>query len=292
MSSPDRTVCVCSATGYQGGALARQLRGLGWEVHATTRDLGSPAAVALKGIGVRLNECDWDNTQILGDSIKGCGKLFLCLSPNWDDPSCERRQCQNILQLAKGAGVKQVVAPTTIGVSQLDGGDDVAPDSFMEKHLINKKALEQAAENANFDPKVKRYTKIRDHHRWTTSMTADAQLPIADHEDIAKVAVAAFQDPVAFHRRAIGVASEQVRIREMLNLIAEVAGKPGCFEAVFMTDEEMEAQAHMASFSSSHQILQTTSNYIDLEELRALVPLNLFKDFLKREKDIVKQTYP
>ncbi|RWA07700.1 hypothetical protein EKO27_g7405 [Xylaria grammica] len=95
---------------------------------------------------------------------------------------------------------------------------------------------------ANFlEPKVKRYTEIRDHHRWTTSMTADTQPPIVDHEDIAKVAVAAFQDPVAFHRRAIGVASEQVRIQEMLDLIAEVAGKPGYFEAVFITDEEMEA---------------------------------------------------
>lgn len=92
MSSSEHTVFICSATGYQGGALARQLREIGWNVHATTRDLSSPEAVALNKIGVQLKECDWDNTDVLKESVKGCDKLFLCLLPNWDDPSCERRQ--------------------------------------------------------------------------------------------------------------------------------------------------------------------------------------------------------
>ena len=92
MSSSEHTVFVCSATGYQGGGLARKLREIGWNVHATTRDLSSAAALALKDIGVQLKECDWDNSDVLRDSIKGCDKLFLCLLPNWDDPSQERRQ--------------------------------------------------------------------------------------------------------------------------------------------------------------------------------------------------------
>ena len=89
-SSP--TVFVCSATGSQGGALTRKLRKLGWEVHATTRDLESEAAVALRGIGVKLTEGDWDNTDALKASIAGCDKLYLCLVPNWDVPTQEPRQ--------------------------------------------------------------------------------------------------------------------------------------------------------------------------------------------------------
>ncbi len=92
MSSPKHTVYVCSATGYQGSALARKLRDLGWEVHATTRNPESSAAIALKTVGVHLTESNWDNTEALSASIAGCDKLFLCLMPNWDDPSCERRQ--------------------------------------------------------------------------------------------------------------------------------------------------------------------------------------------------------
>lgn len=86
------TVFVCSATGFQGGALARQLRQLGWEVHSTTRDLGSPAAIALHNIGVKLTQGDWEDTEALKSSITGCDKLYLCLMPNWDIPTQEPRQ--------------------------------------------------------------------------------------------------------------------------------------------------------------------------------------------------------
>lgn len=104
MSSSEHTVYVCSATGFQGGALARKLRGLGWEVHATTRDLGSPAAAALTDIGVHLSQADWDDTEALKTSITGCDKLFLCLLPNWDDLSCERRQ----VGAYRGLGVREL----------------------------------------------------------------------------------------------------------------------------------------------------------------------------------------
>ncbi|KAI0173476.1 NAD(P)-binding protein [Hypoxylon sp. FL1284] len=306
--SPEHTVFVCSATGYQGGALATQLRELGWGVRATTRDLGSPAAVALSSIGVQMKECDWDNTDVLSDSIKGCDKLFLCLLPSWDDPTCERRQCRSILSIAKAANVKQVVVSTTLGVSQLDDNVRVAPGSFMEKHMINKKSLERAVEDAGFEhftflrptffmanflePKVKRYAEIRDHHTWTTSMTPDTQLPIVDHVDIAKFALAAFRDPATYHGRAIGLASDQMRVQEMLDLLAEAAEKPGSLRALFMTDDEIEAQTNMSGFSNSHKALRTASDYVDMEGLRAVMPLMSFRAFLEREKQAVKQTYP
>ncbi|KAK8017145.1 hypothetical protein PG991_008221 [Apiospora marii] len=316
----EHTVFVCSATGYQGRALARQLRGLGWEVHATTRDLGSPAAVALKSIGVHLTEGDWDNSDALKASIAGCDKLFLCLLPNWDDPSCERRQCRNILEIAKEAGVQQVVSSTTLGVSQLDAGVRVAPGSFMERHMLNKKAVEEAVADVGFrhfaflrptffmanflEPKIQRYAEIRDRHSWTTSMTPETQLPIVDHVDIARFAVAAFRDPEAWHGRALGLASDQMGVQDMLDLLAAAVTavnkdtdgqqqqEPCSIRALFMSDEEMEAQAGMSGFTSSHKALRTASDYVDLEELRALVPsLTSFKEFLEREKEAVKQTY-
>ncbi|EHL01926.1 putative NmrA-like family domain-containing protein 1 [Glarea lozoyensis 74030] len=295
------------ATGYQGGALARRLREISWNVHATTRNLSSAAAIALKDMGVHLNECDWDNAAALKDSIKGCDKLFLCLMPDWDDPSRELRQCQIILQIAKEAGVKQVVSSTTLGVSQLDANVRVYPGSFMEKHMLNKKAIEKAVEDHGFEyftflrptffmanflkPKVKRYSEICDHRRWTTAMTNETQLPILDHVDIAKFAVAAFQDPVTFYGRAIGLASDQMRVQEILDLLGEAAGQPGSIRAIFLTDEETEAQDDGTSFASTHKVLRTASDYVDLDLLRAIAPLTTFKDFLKREKEAVKQTY-
>ncbi|KAH9866817.1 hypothetical protein J1614_008510 [Plenodomus biglobosus] len=214
-----------------------------------------------------------------------------------------------MLDIAKEAGLKQVVASTTLGVSQLDANVRVYPGSFMEKHLLNKKAVENAVEERGFEhftflrptffmanflePKVKRYEEIRNHHSWTTSMTAETQLPILDHLDIAKFALAAFQDPDKFHGRKIGLASDQMGIQEMLSMLAEAAGQPGSIKAHFMTDEEIEAQAQGTGFATTHKVLRTASDYIDFDELRAIVPsLTSFKEFLEREKETVKQTYP
>jgi uncharacterized protein YbjT (DUF2867 family) len=178
----------------------------------------------------------------------------------------------------------------------------------MEKHMLNKKSIEQAVEDQGFDyftfmrptffmanflePKVKRYAEIRDQRSWTTSMTAETQLPILDHLDIAKFVVAAFQNPDAFHGRAIGLASDQMGIQEMMNLLAEAAGQPGSFKAHFMTDEEIEGQDQGTTFATTHKVLRTASDYVNLNELRAIAPLTSFKDFLEREMETVKRTYP
>ncbi|KAK6197775.1 hypothetical protein LQW54_010547 [Pestalotiopsis sp. IQ-011] len=259
-------------------------------------------------IGIQLNQRDWDNQEALSAGISGCDKLFLCLLPNWDEPSCERRQCQNILNIAHAMGVKQVVASTTLGVSQLDDNVRIAPGSFMEKHMINKKSLEQAVEDMEFEfftflrptffmanflePKVNRYAEIRDQRNWTTSMTAETQLPIVDHVDIAKFAAATFQNPDRFHRRSIGIASDQMSFQEILDLLAGAAGLlPGSIRARSMADEEIEVQTNMSGFSNSHKALRTASHYVNMDELRNMVALTSFREFLEREQAAVKQTY-
>lgn len=216
-------------------------------------------------------------------------------------------QCQNILNIAKEASVKQIVASITLGVSQLDANVRVYPGSFMKKHILNKKSIEQAVKDhgfehftlmrptffmANFlEPKVKRYVEIRDQRNWTTSMTDETQLPILDHVDIAKFVVAAFQKPGAFHDRAIGLASDQMGIQEMLDLLSKAAGQPGSIRAIFMKDEESEAQGQGTTFATTHKVLRTASDYVNLEDLRAIAQLTSFSDFLEREKEAVKRTY-
>ena len=95
------------------------------------------------------------------------------------------RQAQEILNIAKAAGVKQVISSTTLGVSMLDDGVAVSAGSFMQRHMINKKSLEKMVEDTGFDhytllrptffmlnflePRIKRYAEIRDEGNWTTS---------------------------------------------------------------------------------------------------------------------------
>lgn len=117
MASSRPTVFVCGATGFQGGAVARHLLKLQWGVHAVVRDLESKQALALSAAGAQLTKGDWDDPESIRSSMAGCSKMFFNLVVTMDDFDRERRQAVAIVDIARKAGVTQVVATTTLGVS-------------------------------------------------------------------------------------------------------------------------------------------------------------------------------
>lgn len=307
MSMP--TVFICGATGSQGSALAHQLRRLDWAVHTTVRDPSSPAAQALAAAGVQLTPGDWDDDAALAAAMAGCDKLFLCLLPDFSDPTRELRQANVMVRLAREAGVRQVVASTSLGVFTLEdeaakGG--VVPGSLMAGHLANKKGIEETVRNGGFEswtflrpaffmanflePKVARYPEPRDKGTWTTAMTPEAPLALIDHADIAAFAVAVFQQPERFHDRAFGLASEMLTVQETLDALGEAAGKP--LKAVFMTDEEIaEKQRTSNVFTNSQVSLRYAAKYINMDEVASVIRPTSFRRFLERENEAVKSTY-
>ena len=123
-------------------------------------------------------------------------------------------------------------------------------------------------------------------------MTSETLLPLVDHMDIAKIAVAAFQRPEEFHGRAIGIASELLRVESALRQLGEAVGRPNLFKAIFMTDEEIQQQAGSNVLVNSQKaMMRTAADFVDLAELAQITPLTTFKEFLERERTALKQTY-
>jgi hypothetical protein len=54
--------------------------------------------------------------------LAGYNKLFLCLLLNLNEFDEAPKQAEQIVRIAKAAGVSQVVASTTLGTSMLDEG--------------------------------------------------------------------------------------------------------------------------------------------------------------------------
>lgn len=306
--STNPTVFIRGATGSQGGALVHQLLAMNWHVHATVRDLTSHGAKSLKTIGAQITQGDWDDHVALESSIAGCEKLFLCLLPDLSDSDRERRQAEGIVKIAKAAGVTQVVASTSLGVFTLDEAEEhISPDSFMARHLAAKKGVEEAVRNGGFEhwtllrpsffmanflePKVARYSEVRDTNTWTTAMTPETPLALIDHADIAAFTVAALQDPHKFHGRAIGLASEMLTIQNTLSVLGQAAGRP--FRAIYMTDEDIaEKQKSSNLFTNSQASMRYMSDYINMGEIAAVIRPISFKCFLQREKEGMAETYP
>ena len=107
MTNP--TIFVVSATGTQGGAVARLAIKNQWTVHATTRDPNSAAAQMLASLNVKITRGDWDDEAALREGMAGCNFLFLNTFPDFVDKTHERRQAQRILRITKEAGIAHVV---------------------------------------------------------------------------------------------------------------------------------------------------------------------------------------
>lgn len=309
MPSSNPTVFVTGATGSQGGAVARKLRDLSWNVHAIVRSPDSPPSVSLAAAGVSLTEGDWDNDEALRAGLAGCDKLFLCLMPTPEDPDRERRQAVNILRIAREAGVTQVVATTSLGVSMYETGDPRfqvdGPGSLLYVLVGAKKGVEQAVAEGGFpdghtflrpayfmanflEPNINNYADITgDEGAWVSVMRHDTRVGLIDHNDIAAYAVAVFKEPARFRDRAVGLVSEFLTPQEMMDQLGTAMGRS--LEARFLTDEEISKLDPISVLTKCDTSMRYLEEVVDLKELEAVIPLTSFKAFLTREANHVKK---
>ncbi|KAF3763268.1 hypothetical protein M406DRAFT_49536 [Cryphonectria parasitica EP155] len=307
MATQSLSVFVCGVTGNQGGAVAKRLLELNWNVHATVRDLESPKAVALEAAGVKLTQGDWEDEEALKTSIAGCSKMFINLVSTWDDFDRERRQAAKIVDIAKESGVKQVILSTSLGVSRTFTYIYLQPGTMLHTFLKVKKDVEETMKEGRFDlctivrpgyfmanflePVIEGYSEILEKGTWSTVLKADTRLGLIDHDDVAKFTVAAFQNPDRFDGRAIGLASEFLTPQETLDCLGQAMGRPG-LNAVFLTEEDV-AKLPAGSFDNPYikgdKCLEHMEELVDIQELATVIPLTSFKDFLEREKAHVKK---
>ncbi|KAI0421900.1 NmrA family protein [Xylaria grammica] len=308
MDASKPTVFVCGATGAQGGALCRQLRGLDWGVHAITRNLESPEAKALTTIGVKLAPGDYDNTDALKAGLAGCDKLFLCLYPVPEDPPHEQRQSEAIVSIAKDAGIAQIILSTSLGVSLYGEDDRLVPGTLLHRVIQAKYGAEKAVIGAGLDswtilrpgffmsnftePSINMYSDILKDHRWINVLRPDTSLGLIDPADIAAYAVAAFRDPVQLHARIVGLGSEFLTPQQTMNRLSRAMNIQG-IKAVCLSDDQIstedQSNALYIMTKGEKSMRYSGPEYIDLEAISQVIRRTTFEEFLVREKDKVKR---
>lgn len=309
MPSIPPTVFITGATGSQGGAVAKQLRELNWNVHALVRNTESAPSIDLAQSGVSLYQGDWDSKDALSAGLAGCNKLFLCLMPTPDDPDRERRQAERIISLARTAGIEQVVVTTSLGVSIYETADPrLQAGSLLYVLLEAKKGVERVVAAGGFEqgytvlrpaffmanflkPNINNFADIvGEEASWTSVLQPETRLGLIDHHDIAACAVAAFQQPELYRDRAVGLVSEFLTAQEAMDDLCAAMGRP--LKALFLTDEEIAELDSMTVLTKLDTSMRYMEDYVQLGELGKVIPLTRFKTFLGREKGKVKTFHP
>jgi uncharacterized protein YbjT (DUF2867 family) len=299
-------IFVIGATGAQGGAVARALLRNNYAVNALVRDPASAASQALKSQGASLFQGDWDNIPALEAAAAGCTGLFLNVYPRFEDFGAEVRHANNILTASKGAGIKQVVYASAIGVDRYETFHEVEPEGFFANYYRSKRTIEEDVQNGDFETwtilrgvifmtnyllpsSTWMFPELPAEGRFITAYSPDTKLLLVDPEDIGAFGFAAFSNPEKFGGKGIDVAAELVGVQEMTKAMEKVSGKK--FEVIFHTEEEIEAQKDTNLRIMSQLIMRKTPPWVRLEEVRAWgVPLNSFEQFLEKEKDLLQRS--
>ncbi|ROV95686.1 hypothetical protein VMCG_07636 [Cytospora schulzeri] len=301
------TVFVAGATGSVGGAVSRQMRQLGWSVNAITRDVESHAARSLMDIGVSLVQGDWDDAEVLEQQFRGVDMLFLLMSsstrPGFKDAQVE--QARNILRIARCEGVKKVVYMSAMGCNDLDNwGVTWDAASPMTTSMRSKQAIESIVRASDFPSG---YTILRPGFFmanfigtkaagytasgvWKTALRPDTELPMVDHEDIARFAVAAFQDPERFRGAEITLFSELRKPGVLTETLSGAIGKR--LEVSFMSEQDTEKDIK-SPFVMAQVAMRNMARFVGdgAPGTKWAVEMTGFEDFLQREKQALRDTY-
>jgi uncharacterized protein YbjT (DUF2867 family) len=306
MSSKTPTVFVVTATGTQGSAVCRQLGQLGWNLRATVRNPDSRPSQALANMGVALNVGDWDDEAPLAAGVAGCDMLFLALVTNIRNLDDERIWALRILRVAKAAGVKHVVYTSVVSADAPERRTLLPADHLLAKSLFSKNVVEGLVQRAGFeywtiirpgffmtnllDPKVRMYHELFERNIWLTAMTPETKLGVIDPEDIAKFAVAAFQDPKRFDKQAIELIGERLTPGQLMELLSSAIGRE--MKARFHTEEEIKSQIKTNPLIAVQLMLRDGEQFADLEKVKSWgIRMGTFKEFLEREKVALSETY-
>lgn len=310
-------IFITGVTGRLGSAVARRALELGWVVRAVARDPATAAATALSSLGADIIRGDWDDEAALARGLEGCNCLFLNLIPSLNDLSAEERQSMLILRLAKAAGVQHAVYSGWLHRPALMPSGEVSEAlQALEGYRLwmaiaqGKGAIDDAVRTNVFGferwtilragffmanmlaPKCDIYGDFATTGIWTTPLRPADRLPMMDHEDLARFAVAAYGAPAAYHGREVPVASELLAPADVMAAVSAATGGKTLRVCHLEHDDELLQEARQNPFLVAHLCARNVGVGIDLDAIKAWgVPMTTFEEFLRRERKEVVETY-
>jgi uncharacterized protein YbjT (DUF2867 family) len=221
----ERTVLVTGATGKQGGATARALRGKGFNIHAMTRKPESDAARAIaRDTGAEIVQGDLNDPASLKKALTGMWGVF-AVQNTWEaGVAGEEEQGKRIAQLAREAGVQHYVY-SSVGSAHRNTGIP---------HFDNKFRIEETVRGIEFPS----YVILRpvffmenlptpwfvNGDNLYAALPPTTRLQMIAVDDIGQYSARAFTDAAKLNRREIDIAGDERTMPEAAAVLSSALG--------------------------------------------------------------------
>lgn len=222
----EKTVLITGATGKQGGATARELKGKGFKLRAMTRKPGSDAAKAIAAeTGAELVQGDLDDAASLKNALNGAWGVF-AVQNTWEaGVEGEEEQGKRIASVAREAGIQHFVY-TSVGSADRKTGIP---------HFENKFRIEDTIRSLGF-PSYVIFRPVFFMENLTSpwflngdtiyaAMPPELKLQMITVEDIGKYAARGFTDADRLNRREIDLAGDEATMPQVAAALSKGLGR-------------------------------------------------------------------
>jgi uncharacterized protein YbjT (DUF2867 family) len=233
----ERTVLITGATGKQGGATARALKGKGFNIRAMTRKPESEAASAIaRDTGAALVEGDLNDPSSLKRALSGAWGVF-AVQNTWEaGVAGEEEQGKRIAQLAREAGVQHYVY-TSVGSAHRNTGIP---------HFDNKFRIEETIRGLDFPSHVilrpvffmENLTSpwFLNGDNLYAALAPTTKLQMIAVDDIGQYSARAFTDAATLNRREIDIAGDAPAMPDVASALSKGLGRTIIFVQIPISD--------------------------------------------------------
>lgn len=227
MTTDERLVVVCGATGRQGGAVARSLIGHGWRVRGLTRKPKQSKAHDLVAAGAEMIAADMEDPGSLRAAFEGAYGVFSVQNGILSGFDREILQGRNVADAAKQAGVSHLVYASAGTGESGTGIASWEAKLEVERHMrrldlpftsLRPRALMELMTDRSFYPAVGTW------RIWPRLSGEDRPIAWLAVEDVGHVTAVVFDDPRSHLGRTLDLAGDVKSLAECRSLYREVMG--------------------------------------------------------------------
>ncbi|HEY4005031.1 MAG TPA: NmrA family NAD(P)-binding protein [Pseudonocardia sp.] len=263
-AGPSAPVLVLGATGGQGGAVLRALRGRGRPVRALVRDRGASAAGRLAAGGAELAVGGFTDREALAAAMKGAAAAFALTTPFESGVDAELAQGRAILGAAADAGLPHLVFASVAGATSGSGVPHFESKAVVERELAEGDVpFTVVAPTYFYDNALGGERDILDGVL-ALPLPADHPLQQLDRDDLGRFVAEVLDAPARYTGQRIELASDDPTPDQMASTLAEALDRPVHYDEVPMA----AVRRGSADMAAMWDFLRGVGYQVDLAALR------------------------
>jgi len=224
MADPQaQPILVTGATGRQGGAALRHLRGRGFRIRAATRNPDKPEARSLLEPGIELVRLDLDDPALLAQAVEGVYGVF-SVQDFRQGAEAEIRQGIALIDAARKAQVQHFVYSSVGSADQNTGIPHFESKARIEEHLRQSGLPFTILRPVFFMENWLAMRSMIDQGVLALPLQPETRLQMIAVDDIGAFVAMAFEHPERWQGRALDIAGDELTMIEICRALSRASG--------------------------------------------------------------------